>query len=97
MSRAEAAARAVRERNLAVGNLHGRVRLAAKLAHRLDHLGDAAAVRRVVVAQSAAVGVERQLPERCDERAVGDEPAALPLRAETEVLDRLQDLIVKLS
>jgi hypothetical protein len=38
------------------------VGLAAQLPHRLDHLGDAAAVGRVVVAQATAVGVEGQRP-----------------------------------
>ena len=86
--RAERAAGAVRERQVAVRDLHLRVRLAAQLAHGLDDLGDAAAVGRVVVAQPAAVGVERQLADAGDEVAVGDEPAALALRAEAEVLER---------
>src|SRR5690606_32461091 len=67
---AEQAARTVGERDVATGHLHLRVRLAAQLAHRLDHLGDAAAVHRMVVAQPAAVGVERQLPDARDEVAV---------------------------
>ena len=75
--RAERAAGAVRQREVAVLHLHRRMRLAAQLAHRLDHLGHAAAIGRMVVAQPAAVGVERQLADAGDQIAVGDELAAL--------------------
>ena len=87
---AQVAAGALREREAAVLHLHRRMRLAAQLAHRLDHLGDAAAVGRVVVAQAAAIGVERQLAAARDQVAVGDEAAALALLAEAEVLDLQQ-------
>ena len=63
------------------------MRLAAQLPHRLDHLGHAAAIRRMVVAQAAAVGVERQLADAGDQVAVGDEAAALALLAEAEILE----------
>ena len=42
----ERAAGAVREREVAILHLHLGMRLAAQLAHRLDHLGEAAAVGR---------------------------------------------------
>src|SRR5687767_11483864 len=64
------AAGAVRERQITVLHLNLGVRLAAKLAHGLDHLGDPAAVRGMVVAEPAAVGVERQLARARDQVAV---------------------------
>ena len=76
---AERAAGAVRQRDVAIPHLHRRMRLAAQLAHRLDHLGQAAAVRRVVVAQAPAVRVERELAGARDQVAVADEFAALAL------------------
>ena len=39
------------------------MRFTARLTHRFQHLGQAAAVGRVVVAEPAAVGVERQLAD----------------------------------
>src|SRR5258708_9718000 len=60
---------------------------AAQLAHRFDDFRHAAAVDRVIAAQPAAVGVERQLADAGDQIAVGDELAALALLAEAEVLD----------
>ena len=69
------------------GHLHAGMGLAAQLAHRLDHLGHAAAVGRMVVAQAAAVGVERQPADAGDEVAVGNEAAALALGAEAQVLE----------
>src|SRR6476661_4338194 len=72
----ESAAGAVSECEAAARDLHLRMRFAAKLAHRFDDLGHAAAVRRVVVAKTAAVGVERQLAGAGDEVAVRDELAA---------------------
>src|SRR5437867_10467845 len=64
--------------------------LAAELAHGLDDLGHAAAVGRMVVAEPAAVGVERQPTDAGDEIAVSDELAALALLAEAKVLQRHQ-------
>ena len=72
-------------------DLHRRVRLAAQLAHGLDDLRHAAAVGRVVVAQAAAVGVHREAPDAGDSVAVGDEPPALALRAEPQVLELHHD------
>src|ERR1700739_3094442 len=86
MAIAEQSAGAVRDRKVAVLHLHFRMRFAAQLAHGLDDLGLAAAVDRVVAAQAAAVGVERQLADTRDQIAVGDELAALALLAEAGVL-----------
>jgi hypothetical protein len=80
--RAERTARAMRNRQVAVRHLHLGMCLAAQLTHRLDDLGDAAAVGGVVAAQAAAVGVERQLADAGDQVAVGDEFSALALLAE---------------
>src|SRR5262245_15477060 len=63
------------------------MRLAAQLPHGLDDLGHAAAVGRMVVAQAAAVGVDRQPADAGDQVAVGDELAAFALPAEAEVLE----------
>src|SRR3954467_6774699 len=79
---------AVHERDLRVGNLHGRLGLTAQLSHRLDDLRDATAVGRVVIAQPPAVGVERQSTVRSHQGTVRDEAPALALLAEPEVLDR---------
>src|SRR3990172_8945883 len=81
----ERTARAVRKREVAILHLDFGVRLAAQLTHRFDDLGHAAAVRRVVVAQSAAVGVERQLAGAGDEVAVRDEFSACAFLAEAEI------------
>src|SRR5262249_58450220 len=84
------AAGAVSEGDVAVLPLYFWMRLAPELAHRLDHLGEPAAVARVVVAEAAAIGVEGQPADTGDEVAVGDELAALPLRTEAEILERDQ-------
>src|SRR5215510_12088867 len=88
VARAERAAGAVRQRHGAVLHLHLWMGLAAQLPDRLDDLGEAAAVGWVIVAEPAAVGVERQLAGPRDEVAVRHELAALPLGAEAEVLQR---------
>src|SRR4051812_37422962 len=87
MTRAERAAGAMSDGEVAVLDLNGRMRLAAQLPYGLDDLGDAAAVGWMVGAQPAAVGVERQLADAGDQVAVGDERAALALLAETEVFE----------
>src|SRR5262245_521655 len=85
VTRGERAARSVRERHVAVLHLHLRMRLAAQLPHRLDDLREAAPVGRVIVAEPATVGVERQLAGSRDEGAAGHELAALALLAEAEI------------
>src|SRR5207253_425651 len=52
---AEVAARAVGQRQLAVGDLHSRVGLSSQLADGFDDLGDPAPVVGMVVAEAAAV------------------------------------------
>src|SRR5689334_6484207 len=88
--RAERAARAVRERDVAVLHLDFGMSLTAELSNRLDHLRETAAIGRMVVAEPAAVGVERQLADARDQVAVGDELAALPLRRKAQILERDQ-------
>src|SRR5882757_7593842 len=87
MAHAEKSAGAMGDREIAVRHLHFWMRFAAKLAHRLDDLGHAAAVDRVVAAEAAAVGVEWQLADARDQVAVGDELAALAFLAEAEVFE----------
>src|ERR1700712_500557 len=87
MAHAEKSAGAVRDREIAVRHLHFWMGFAAKLAHRLDDLGHAAAVDGMVAAQPAAVGVKRQLADTRDQVAIGNELAALALLAETDILE----------
>src|SRR6266568_8013891 len=88
---AQETAGAVGDGEIAIPDLHLRMRLAAQLPDRLEDLGHAAAVDGVVAAEAAAVGVERQLADAGDQIAVGDELAALALLAEAEVLELHQD------
>src|SRR6266487_1339682 len=78
--RAERAAGAVGEGEAAIAHLHLRMRLAPKLPDGLHDLGQPAPVRRMIVAEPAAVGVEGQPARARDEVAVGHKLAALPLR-----------------
>src|SRR5258706_15692587 len=80
-------ASAVGDSEIAVLDLHLRMGLAAQLTHCFDDFCHAAAVDRVIAAQPAAVGVERQLSDAGNQIAVGDELAALALLAEAEVFD----------
>ena len=91
MARAEQAACALCERQRAVGHLDLRMGFAAQLAHRFDHLGDAAAVGRVVVAQAAAVGVERQLADARDLITIRHKLAAFAFFAKAEIFKLHQD------
>src|ERR1043166_4628826 len=83
----EGAAGAVRPSQIAVLDLHRWVRLAAQLPHGFENLRQAAAVRRMIVAQPAAIGVERQFADPRDQIAVADKAAALALLAEAEILE----------
>jgi hypothetical protein len=83
----ELKAGALRQHQIAILHLHGRMRFAAQLPNRLEHFRHAAAVSRMIVAQTAAVGVERQLADAGDQIAVGDEFPARSLGAETEILE----------
>src|SRR5437588_7959404 len=87
MAHAEKAAGAVGNGEIAVRYLHLGMRFTAKLAHRLDDLGHAAAVDGMIAAEAAAIGVERQFADARDQVAVGDELAALALLAEAEILE----------
>src|ERR1700722_6873319 len=84
MARGELKTGALRQRQIAVLYLHGRMSFAAQLPHRLEHFGHAPAIGRVIVAQAAAVGVERQFADTGDQIAVGDEFSACSLGAEAE-------------
>ena len=81
---------AVRQRDVAVRHLDGGMGFTSELADRLDDLGHPPAVRRVVVAEPAAVRVERQPSVRGYQGAVEHEPTALSFLAESQVLDRLE-------
>src|SRR5688572_8382119 len=86
--RAEPAAGAMPQAESATRDLHSRMRLPARLTNRLDDLGGAAAVGRMVVAQAAAVGVHGEPALSRDQAAALHEAAALPLLAKSEVLER---------
>src|ERR1700723_977583 len=86
MAHAEQSTGAMRNGEIAIRHLNFGMRLAAQLPHRFKNLGHAAAVDRMVAAQAATVGVERQLADAGDQIAVGDELAALAFLAEAEVL-----------
>ena len=88
--RPERAARAVGQREIAVLHLHLGMRLAAQLAHGFQHLGEPAAIARMVAAQATAVGVERQLAGARDQIAVGHQLAALALLGEAQVFELYQ-------
>src|SRR5258705_13825154 len=90
-TRAYRAAGAVRQGDLAVGNLHRGMRLASKLAHGLDDLGHPAAVSRMIAAQSTAVGVERQGAIGRTQRPARHELTAPALGYEAEVFQREKD------
>src|ERR1700742_4678682 len=72
---------------IAILDLHLRMRLAAQLPDGFDDLGHAAAIDGMVAAEPTAIGVERQLADARDQVAIGDELAALALLAEAEVLE----------
>src|ERR1700719_1181080 len=67
------------------------MRLPTQLPHSLDDFCHAAAVDRVIAAEPAAVGIERQFADAGNQIAVGNELAALAFLAETEVLYLHQD------
>src|SRR5439155_11592240 len=75
------------DREVAIRHLHLRMGFAAQLADSLEDLGHAAAVDGMVAAETATVGVERQLADARNQIAVGDELAALTLLAEAEVFE----------
>src|SRR4051794_27822276 len=79
------------DREIAVRHLYLRMGFATQLADRLEDFGHAAAVDRVIAAETAAVGVERQLADARDKVAVGDELAALAFLAEAEVFELHQN------
>ncbi len=79
MSHTQQPAGAMHHREIAIRNLNLGMRLAAQLPHRLDDLGDAAAVDRMVVAQPAAIRIPRQFADARNQVAVGDELAAFAL------------------
>src|SRR6202035_5475174 len=76
MARGELKAGALRQRQIAILHLFGRMSFAAQLPPRLEHFGHAPAIGRMIVAQAAAVGVERQLADAGDQIAVGNEFSA---------------------
>src|SRR5499427_4060165 len=87
VTRGELKARALRQRQIAALHLYGRMSFAAQLPHRFEHCGHAPAIGWMIVAQAAAVGVERQRAYAGDKIAVCDEFSAGPFGAEAEVLE----------
>src|SRR5215467_723880 len=91
MAHAQKSAGAMGNREIAILDLHLRMRLPTQLPDRLDDLGHAAAIDGMIAAEPAAIGVERQFADARDQIAVGDELAALAFLAEAEILDLHQD------
>src|SRR5262245_1149150 len=88
VSRGERATGAVRERHVAVLHLHLGMAFAAMLPDRFDSLRETAAVRGMIIAEAAAVRVERQLAASGDQVAARHELPASAFRAEAEILER---------
>jgi len=63
VAHAEQSAGAVRYREIAIRHLHFRMCFTAKLAHRFEDLGHAAAIDGMIAAETTAVGIERQLAD----------------------------------
>src|SRR3546814_18486634 len=80
----------MRESNIAIANLNLRMSLTANLTNRFENLGHAAAIARVVVAQSPAIRVEGQFADAGNQIAVRDELPALPFFAKTKIFERFQ-------
>src|SRR5215831_19027735 len=87
MTRGELETGALRQSQIAVLHLHGRMSFAAQLPHRFEDFGHAPAIGRMIIAQAAAVGVERQFADAGDQIALGDEFTACSLGAEAEILE----------
>src|SRR6516165_3501731 len=63
MARGELKTGTLRQRQITVRYLHGRMGFAAQLTHRLEDFGHAPAIAWMIIAQAAAVGVERQFAD----------------------------------
>ena len=70
---------------IAVGDLHFRVGLATELTDGFDDFRHAATVGRVIVTETTAIRVKRQLADSGNEVAVSNELAAFALFAEAQV------------
>ena len=81
----------MRQCNIAVANLNLRMSLTANLTNRFKNLGHAAAIARMIVAQSPAIRIEGQLADAGNQIAVRDELPALAFFAgyalDTAVID----------
>src|SRR5947209_10498021 len=91
MAHAQQSAGAMRDREIAVLDLHFWMRLPTQLPDGLDDLGHAAAIDRMIAAEPAAVGIERQFADAGNQVTVGDELATLAFLAKTKVFDLHQD------
>ena len=81
----------MRKRNVAIGNLDGRMRLSPNLANSLKDFCHPTTVSRMVTAQAAAICVEGQLADARDQISVRDKPAALALFAKAQILQRFEN------
>ena len=86
MARAQKATDAIGQSKLQIGNLNFGVGLTTQLAHGLNDFGHAATVGRVVVAQTAPIGVDRQPALARNELAIGHKFSALPFGTKTQIL-----------
>src|SRR3954470_10871483 len=64
---------------------------APELPDRLNDLGHAAAISRMIIAQPAPISIERQLPYPGDQIAVSNEPTTLAFGTKSKVFQADQD------
>ena len=97
MTHAEKSAGAMGDCDPTPRNLHLRMRFATQLPHHLDDLGHAATVGRMIAAEPAAIGAERQFADTGNQIAVGDELAALAFLQKLRSSICISTVMVKLS
>jgi hypothetical protein len=83
----ERTTRAMRHREMAIADLHGRVSFPAQLTHRLYDFGHPSPVSGVVITQTTAIGIDRQAPDTRYKISIGDKSAPLPFLAKAEIFD----------
>jgi len=91
MSLGDRPAHALHQRKITILHLNRWRSFPTKLPNGFDDLGHSAAVRRMIVTESAAVGVERKPPDARDEIPVGNKAPALPSLAESKIFELNQN------
>jgi len=81
VARAEAASGSLHQSEIASRNLHGRMGFTAQLPHGFDNLRHPATIGGMIVAEAAAIRVERKLADTGDQVAVRDKRPTFALFA----------------